>query len=150
MSKVSDVFDNMLSRLVTVLGAGWNELPNAYEVVDNPENILTLGYGLAYGPGQNFKKSLGSQLSMKRELVVLLSRKVDATDLDPTSLQTVAKQLLEDLHTVVAEFEKNTSINTGQIVATFESDTGVQFLGTGTGRFVYVQGTFSATYFEQN
>ncbi len=146
---VSTLIDALITRLDAVLtsGSGWQKLPNAYSVEDNPDSFLKQGYSIGFGKGRNSKKMLSNILSMDREFIVTISRAMDATDLDLDTRVSIEKTLLEDMRAVVADF--NVNAGTGTQNVDFESDNGVEFFKLNEQDFLYIQGVFSSVTFEQ-
>jgi hypothetical protein len=149
-TKVSTAYDNLLTRLAAVFtsGSGWLQIPNGFDVPSNANGFLRQGYGLAIGQGVNKNRELSLQISIDRTFVVSISREVFKTDGDASGYGTVAKQLMEDLFSLVADFEKNTTLNTGQIFCHYESDNGIQPIENGDFSGVYVSATFTVALFE--
>lgn len=148
MSAVSTMFDALKVRVAAVL-TGFAELPDAYSIQKNPDLFLKKGFGIAAGPATNTRLVQSRMLSTRRQMVITISRACDATELDASGKQTTAKQLLEDLKSLVSDLELNTTLNNGLTIAGFESDSGIQSVDNEEGEnFLYVQGTFSVDIFE--
>lgn len=147
MSAVSTMFDNLKTRVAAVL-TGFNELPDAYAIEGNPDLYLKKGFSIGFGAGVNSKRLQSNKMSIRREMVITISRALDATELDPSGKQTTAKQLLEDLRSVISDLELNSTLNNGQTIAGFEADQGIQSVDGEKENFLFVQGTFAVEYFE--
>ena len=150
MSQVSTVVDNIVTRLDALLtsAAGWNKLPFAYDITKNDEKYLKQGYAFAIGPGTNSKRLQSSKVSQRREITITLTRANDTLDSDEASKKTLEKTILENMRTVVADFEGNQTLNSGEIPVEFSSDQGIQFVNDENEEFLMIQGTFFVEYFE--
>ena len=150
MSQVSTAYDNFLTRVAAVLasGNGWMQLPHAYVVDKNPEIYLRQGYAIGVGAGVNTKRLLSSNVSISREFIVTITREMPALDLEVTNRQTTEKQLFEDLKLVIADVEKNATLNAGQILCSYQGDGGIEYVDGETTEFASLRATFQIEYFE--
>lgn len=150
MSKISDVYDALVLRLDTLFtsGAGYVRLPNPYEVEQNPAIYLRQGYGLAVGPGTNQNGSQCGLVRIRRIFSVIVSRKIDATELGVTDKDSGHKQLLEDMRTVLADFEKNVALSNDIANVIFASDSGINFVNGEDENYAYSEMQFAVDYFE--
>jgi hypothetical protein len=150
MSKISTVYDTLLTRLDAVLtsASSWNRLPNPYNIEENPSLFLRQGYGIAIGSGSNQNQSQCGLVRIKRTVSVVISRKVDATELGVTDKDTGHKQLLEDMRSVLADFEKNVALSNDIANVIFVSDSGINFVNGEDENYVYSEMQFAVDYFE--
>lgn len=150
MSQISTAYDNFVTRVDAALtsGAGWNKLPNAYDVEKNPEIYLKQGYAIGLGAGTNTKRLQSSTISISREFNVTISRSFDYPDLEVTGRQTTEKTILEDLKGLVADIEGNSSLNSGQIFCSYQGDGGIEFVDSENAEFLSIRATFLVEYFE--
>lgn len=148
MSAVSTMFDNLKTRVVAVLGAEFADLPDAYDIEENPALLLKKGFAIGFGPGLNTKRTQSRLMSISRQMVITVTRALDATELDSSGKQATAKQLLEDLKLVMADLETNQTLNNGLTIAGFENDGGIESVKAEGENFLMIQGTFSVEYFE--
>ena len=150
MSQVSTAYDNFLTRVDAVLtgAAGWIKLPFAYDIEKNPEIYLRQGYALGIGAGVNTKRVLSSTLSISREFTLTIVRALDATDLEVTLRQSLEKQLFEDIKLVIADVERNSTLNVGQILCSYSGDSGIEYVDGETSEYVQLRANFLVEYFE--
>lgn len=150
MSAVSTAYDALVTRVDAVLtsGAGWNKIPNAYNIENNPEIYLKQGYAIGLGSGLNTKRLLSKTVSISREFIVTITRTVDQLDLEVSGRQSIEKQLMEDLKLLIADLEGNSSLNEGQIFCSYEGDEGIDSVDGETFEFMAVRARFSIEYFE--
>lgn len=127
MSLVSTYFDALLVRLDALMtsASGWTRIPNPYDVGENADVFLRKGYGLAIGAARNVQAINCNQI-VERTIRVVICREAMFTDSDATGVDGVVKQLMEDINTVMADFEKNQSLNNGAGFAGYVGDTGIQ------------------------
>lgn len=150
MTKISQVYDALLARLAAIMPSadGWTRLPNPYEIEENPSLFLKQGYGLAIGPGENRNDSVCPNVGIRRIVTVVVSRKVDATEINVTAKDSPHKQLLEDMFQVLREFEMNVSLLDSLGNAIFVADTGVNFVNGEDENYIYSSMQFTVDYFE--
>ena len=150
MSAITTAYDAIVTRVNAVLtsGDGWNKLPNAYLIENNPEIFLVKGYAVGFGPGVNTKRLQSRLVSISREFTVSITRSMDQTDLEVTGRQTAEKQLMEDLKLLIADIEGNSSLNQGEIFCSYEGDGGIEFVDGETSEFLLISARFILEYFE--
>lgn len=150
MSNISTAYDALLARLVVLFtsGSGWLQIPNGMDVPSNSEGFLKKGYGLAVGSSTNTKRQLSCTLSTDRIFKVSIARESFLTDGDTSGYDTIQKTLMEDLFSVIRDFEKNITLNGGQIFAEYVSDTGVLPIEGDSFNFVYVSCDFKISLFD--
>lgn len=150
MSQVSTAYDNFVARIAAVLTSvnGWNKLPHAYNIEKNPEIMLVQGYAIGMGPGQNTRRLLSHIVSISREFNLTITRTLDALDLEVTGRQSIEKQLFEDLKLVIADVEKNTTLNAGEIICGYTGDSGIEYVDGETAEFAQIRANFTIEYFE--
>ena len=150
MSQFSTGFDTSKSRIDAILTSaeGLKKLTDAYDIPNKSELLLEQGYGLAIGPGANTHRLQSSNLSVKRDMIVTISRKIYALDEDVSAKETVTKQLIEDKLLVAKDLEINSTLNGGRIVSGYEADGGIQFVAKEQENYAYVQFTIQIEYFE--
>lgn len=79
---------------------------------------------------------------------MVVSRKVDATEINVTAKDSPHKQLLEDMFQVLREFEMNVSLLDSLGNAIFVADTGVNFVNGEDENYIYSSMQFTVDYFE--
>lgn len=152
MSKVSEVYDNMIARLAAVLPQH-NRLaiPSVVEV--NPEPFLRQGYGVKLGQGRNTERYIDSHMSTARSLTVVLTREAVMLANDPEGFAAAEKALLEDAVLVQKDFESHETLNSNFISNTkYVNDSGVDMIASleGSGVFLVCEVTFETEYFDES
>lgn len=150
MSQISTAYDNFHTRIAAVLTSnnGWVKLPHAYAIENNPEIYLKQGYGVGLGAGVNTKRVFSKTLSISREIILNIVREMTTLDLETTGRETIEKQLFEDLKLVIADVEANSTLNEGQILCSYQSDAGIEYVDGETAEFVLIRAVFLIEYFE--
>lgn len=150
MSQISTAYDNFVTRIDAVLtsGNGWIKLPHAYNIEKNPEIMLKQGYAISIGSGQNTRRLLSNIVSISREFTVTITRALETLDLEVTGRQSIEKQLFEDLKLIIADVEKNTTLNAGEIFCGYSGDSGIEYIDGETAEFAQVRANFTIEYFE--
>jgi hypothetical protein len=149
-SAVTTAYDNLLTRLAAVLtlGAGWHQIPNAYDIPSNSFTFLKQGYGLAIGSATNGRRELSCNIHVDRTFIVSIAREVFKLDGDASGYGTVSKDLMEDLKLVIKDFETNATLNDGLINLSYENDSGVQAIEGDDFSAMYVSANFKAILIE--
>ena len=143
MSLVSTYYDLLVTRISTIFpsGSGWTRISNPYDIEQNKEPFLRQGWGLAIGGAQNQQLSV-CQMTVVREFRVTIARELMKLDEDVEAIANVEKQLLEDLRSIVNDFEGNQMLASGAGNLTYLSDNGIQ-LFRGETAFLYLEATFN-------
>lgn len=149
-TRISTAHSNLLTRLDALFSSSsdWQRIPNPYDVPANSETFLRKGYGVQINEGANSHRVLSSQLSIDRVFGIVLSREVFKTDGDADGYAQVALDLYEDLQTVIKDFEKNTTLNTGQTFFEYVSDEGVRPIRGEDFSILYLVSRFKTIIFE--
>lgn len=95
MSKVSDIYDSILSKLDEIFpSTSYTRIPNAYDLLDNPIQFLNSGYALRYdGQGR-----LPFELCNRREsqtFTVIITARFDRIETRQNAIDNPVKALLE-------------------------------------------------------
>lgn len=149
MSKVSDSYDAFKARVSAVLPSHF-VLPNPYAPEQNSENALRVGQGVKFMGGLNSNRSLSCQLSIRRQIEVVITRKYYGSELMTANKTTVEKALLEDQYLVINEVEKDPTNALSSVVvqARFESDSGIEFVFNDDKPFLMIRTIFALEYIE--
>lgn len=150
MSAVSTAYDNLRTRVATILtsGDGWFEVPNPYNPAGNSALIQEKGWGIAIGPGQNANRELSCNIHIDRTFTLLICMALHAQDHDADKYASLVKEIYEALFSVTEDFETNDSLNSGLILCNYESDSGIQTFEADKFDFLYVQATFTTRLIE--
>lgn len=140
------------SRLEALLGAvlsGYALLPNAYELATAPNIYLAKGYGIMLGAAVNSKRQVGCQVSIRREISIVLTKEVGATSTDDATREASEVTLLEDQWLMINALEQETPLTGTTGITTYVSDNGIELLTSAEeGRFLMVVTKFTCEYFE--
>jgi hypothetical protein len=149
MSKASDAYDAVKARVAAVLPNHF-VLPNPYAPEQNSENALRVGQGVKFLGGSNSNRSLSCQLSISRQVEVVITRKYYGSEMMTANKSTVEKSLLEDQYLVIKEVEKDPTVAlTSVVVQTrFESDSGIEFVFNDDKPFLMIRTLFALEYIE--
>jgi hypothetical protein len=136
MSKVSDIYDAILTELDSVLpSTSYTRFPNAYDINDNPAQFLYRGYGIRYD-GQ---ARLPFEICNRREsqtFTIILTSRWDRIETRQDSIDSPAKDLLD--HIGSTDIMKIDSVSTSGL----ESVVGENF------RMLKIECTITIDYFE--
>lgn len=149
MGKVSNVYDALASRCVAVWPSHMR-LPNPYKVEENYEQVLKQGFGIAFGAGENTNRMVSCELSVRREMLVILTRKVNANESNVTARVAVEKQLFEDQKLLIDDLESNPTLNDSVNVtsAIFVGDDGLNFVFGEKDNYIILTTRVSVEYFD--
>ena len=127
MSKISTIHDAIVSKIATNL-TSYKQIPNPYEIEDNPHTILSKGFGVAVGPGVATERVISCQTSWERSFLITLINYVATTDTKTSVRETITKNILEDHFTLMGEFSKDSYLSGTAIDAIVQSDGGIEFI----------------------
>lgn len=147
MSKVSTIYDNMITRVASVLSSHVR-LPNPYKPDENSTIYLKKGYGVALGGAEISRRVIGGQVIMTRESTITVTRQYFSKENDPSSKASTEKQVLEDIFLVIKDFENDVTLNEVATNVTFRSDSGIEYVSNDKDQFLMVRATFAVDYFE--
>lgn len=150
MSVISAAYNAIVSEIQTLLPSHLR-LSNPNVVEKNPEPQLKLGWGIRLAGATNAQLELGCSASFERDIIIIITRKFYANELNTVGKADVEKLILEDQFLLLKEFEKEPQVNatTGVINFVFVSDNGIEFVFTGeSGNFLKIESTYKLRYIE--
>jgi hypothetical protein len=149
MSKASDSYDALKARVAAVLPNHF-VLPNPYFPEQNSENALRQGQGIKFATALNSRRSLSCQMSVSRQVEVIITRKYYGSELMVANKTNVEKLLFEDQYLVIKEIEKDPTVAISSVVVQtrFENDSGIEFVFNENKPFLMIRSLFSIEYIE--
>ena len=155
MSKISDVRDEILSILDTILPAasGWRRLPNPYVIDQNTYLQLQKGYAVRSDAGLNTERVITNQceVTWERIFTIIVVRQMTATQNNVDSRDAIDQSLLDDIELIHKTFELNHALNGKAIKCIPVSDSGVNFIDAERLKFLSTEINLRVEYkFDQN
>jgi hypothetical protein len=148
MSDISTAYDAMLTRLAA-LYPSHKRLENPYILDRNSDMLLNQGYGLAIGPAENTERFSSCQLSVRRDMIVSITRVVRANEFDIGKKDSAWKTVMEDQALLIADVEADPTLGSTEVVnAKYSTDSGIQPIFGDKDNFVSVVTVVSIEYFE--
>ena len=150
MSNISTAYDAIKSRMVALFPSAI-QLVNPYDVEENSDPALKLGWGIAFGSGSNSRRELSCRLSVERTMTIVFTRARYRSEFSILQQETNEKLLFEDQYTLIKDLEKTPMINnavSGITVFTFESDGGVESVVSDSDAYIKLVSEFTLEYFE--
>lgn len=147
MSKISQIYDALVARLVAVLPT-YSQLPNPYDIEANNELYLTKGFGVAVGAGARTDRLISCQKSWERTFNIVLTNQITTTEHNIDANETIQKNLLEDHFLVFEDLEKETTLSALTIRSQVETDEGLEFVDLDDARYYAMQITILTEYLE--
>lgn len=151
MSIITDAYDAMLSRVETVLDTAnqdYFRLPNPYKPEENNDQFLKKGYGIAIQGAANTNRFVNCKFSIGRTMQVILTRQYFAREDDAASKATTEKALFEDQYSLINDFEQDISINGQTMYTRYVTDGGIEYVQSGTDKFLMLRTDFLLEYVE--
>lgn len=146
MSLISTAYDSLIVRIKAKLpeASGWTRIPHAYDVESNSDLMLRMGWGVTLN-NQSVKMGTLCNYQTERTIGVVISRECMFTDHDADGVAEVEKQLMEDLHLIVKDFETNQMLNDGAMFTGYTNDGGIVGIRNGDGKpaFIYLRAEFT-------
>ena len=147
MSKVTTVY-NALQALIEANLTSYSKIPNPYVVDDNVALLLTKGYGIGYGAGENTERQVGCFLSINRLFTVVLVNQVTVTENNLTGISSLEKALMEDAVTLLDALEQDADLQGNSIKAVYRSDSGIGFIDSELGKYLLLEIEVGIEYLE--
>jgi len=145
MSKISTVYDEIRALIPANL-SGYTELNNPYTITDEADLNFDKGYAVGLGAGTNTNRLLSCAMSISRDFVLTLTKRMFLTNRDITNRIIAEKALFEDQITLVKKFELATSSAISKIE--YVSDNGLEFLEADRFGILVLQFVVRVEYFE--
>jgi hypothetical protein len=146
MTEISDIYNAIVTRVTAVLPNHFR-LSNVFDLDQNNEQFLQIGWGLAFGPAENTERSVSCQISVRRDVSVHITRRVMARELDAVTKGDTDRLLLEDLQLVIDDMERNFTLATGKFNCKYTADTGIFAVHTEKERYIAITANVSIEYF---
>jgi len=147
MTKITNIREELESIIAASI-AGYKQIPNPYEIEKTSNVILKKGFAIAFGPGTNTERLLSCQLSIDREIAIVLTRQVSSTEHDTNRRESIEKDILEDQFLIIRAIERDPSLNNKAARARYVGDNGLEFLSLENSRYFVLQSNFAFEYFE--
>jgi hypothetical protein len=147
MTKITNIREELESIIAASI-AGYKQIPNPYEIEKTSNVILKKGFAIAFGPGTNTERLLSCQLSIDREMAIVLTRQVSSTEHDTNRRESIEKDILEDQFLIIRAIERDPSLNNKAARARYVGDNGLEFLSLENSRYFVLQSNFAFEYFE--
>lgn len=148
MSKISDAYDAIVTRVQTVLSTH-TRITNPYKVDENPKVLLVKGWGLAILEGSAVNQQISCHLDYRRTFQVVLTRQFYSLESDSSSKVTTEKNLMEDAFLVMEDFGADPDLGTTS-VSTFKfvGDNGIEYIFNETDKFLKISLNYEARIIE--
>ena len=147
MSAITNIY-NVLETMIETALPTYSKIPNPYVVEDNPELLMETGYGLAIGPGNNTERLVGCKKTYEREFVIVLINEVTTTDTNLDQREALEKSIVEDHYKVFSAIEVDPDLGGYAVKGVLLNDSGIQYLDTGIQKYILIEISVTAEYFE--
>lgn len=149
MSVTSDIYDEIVTRM-TALFPNHQRLSHAYTPEESPEPQLRQGWALQHGSGENTNRKLGCKVSVRRQFIIIVTRKYYSHDSDPEAKALTDKDIIEDVRLIINNAESTPYLDgiVNNPNVRYVSDTGVQFVYANNKPFYKSEVLLEAEYFE--
>ena len=143
MSNVSIVYDAILARLGVLFPTKYR-IPKTNNLENNNANLMRNAYGIKVD-SVSLEPSEFCNYAYSVNIGVILSEEIVATDSQYEQEDTAAKNLLEDMNTVIKDFIASNQINIEANVEKidFVSCNGVESIVGTKNNFVYIKPIFN-------
>lgn len=137
-TEITTISDGLVARVAALL-TSHTRLSNPYDLANNNDLVLTQGYGVALGSAAPTRRSMSCQVSVKRTFRISLTRRAPAIEGDAATRFSTERTLLEDLQTLIDDFEKNNALlTTGDYLVMYDRDTGIFPVRAGSNSYLAV------------
>lgn len=146
MTTISSIRDYISSAIASQL-TGSVELPDPYDLTQNPSLYLRHGYGVAIGPDANPETDLSK---MWYEQVFSVPLTIESYSVENATARVIdsQKELLENRHKVRKILESNQGMGGLSSKVSYLASSGIQLLVSGDLRFLTITLDFAVLYSE--
>lgn len=149
MSKVSTIYDALVSSLDTLFPAGesYQRIYNAYDLSDNPEHVLRKGYGLMFESSTlDVASNEFGAYEKVATITIPFTREVIRQRFQVENMDENVKAVMEDVHTITSNWSDPSNINENIEDVAPSSDSGVEFIRGEKQNFISVAVTFEIKF----
>jgi hypothetical protein len=152
MSNISTAYDAIRTKIGTTLSTH-TELSNPYFVDKDSDLTFVKAWALAFGDGTNTNRQISCHLTIQRDFIFVVTRKIfKTTHANSIDLRiAVEKNLFEDQFLVIKELEKDPAVNaasSGIAKIAYVQDGGLEFVRSDRTDLIMIQTIMSLEYFE--
>jgi hypothetical protein len=149
MSNISTAYDAIKSKMDALFpsSSGYIQLVNPYDIEENTDSALRLGWGISFGSATNTRR----ELSIERTINITFTRARFRSEFNTSQQETNEKLLFEDQYLLIKDLEKEPTINnavSGIAKFSFDSDGGVESVTGESDAYIKLVTVFSLEYFE--
>ena len=146
-TKISTIHASIISKLSSIYPTK-NRIPNAYSIVDNPEQLLKNSYGLKYNGSERQSYEICSRRE-RASFSLVLTVEFFKLDTGLTSFDDPTTTILEDAETFKFEFSKTNMLNNTDIInINTTSTSGLANIQGDKYNFLSIEVNFEIDYFE--
>lgn len=147
MTNISDIYDSLHTNVTSVL-TSHTRITDPYNLDQNNDQFIRLGYGIAVLPGEKVNREICNKIWWSQPFAIPVTRKVVAREFDAVGKGTGEKNLLEDLYLLKNLFYKQDLQITGANRVNVLTDGGIEFIHTDKMSFVAMSLNIEVEYFE--
>ena len=151
MSNISTAYDAIRSAIGTIL-PDHTELSNPYFVERESDLNFNKAWGLAFGDATNSNRNISCRLSVQRDFIFVITRKIFKTSHRAIDTRIAEEKLLfEDQFLVIQALEKSPVINassSGIAKIAYVQDGGLEFVRSDQTNLIMIQTIMNLEYFE--
>ena len=147
MSTFSSVYDAIITRCQAVYSSKMR-ITNPYAISENPEQILSNGWGISIGPSTNTNRELTCKISIQSTFTLYLTKRSLSIELDVESRASIEKALKDDQLVFIQDLYQNTALPSVLDINAFVSDGGIETVFSGKDSFKLLSTNFTVEYFD--
>jgi hypothetical protein len=139
LSKATSIYDNLVAKIAATLTA-YIDLPEAYDIEENPSFLLEKGFGVGFLSEVNEKLQNCNILNFEREFSIILVNRLTATINDRTQRAAAEKALIEDGYTLIKALMNDLTLSGVATDTSYEGQSGIEYVidKDGTERFISI------------
>lgn len=148
MSKVSTVYDSLITKLVEIFPSK-TRMHNPYEFRDNAELMIKDAFGVRVGPATRAEMEF-NKLTLSRSFTVVFARSFATTGSAADAFDAVSKLILEDQQTFLNNIYSPNELGAQTAIDQIEINdiSGVDFVATNEKKFISSEVQFTITISE--
>jgi len=147
MSIISDIHTLLRDRVAAIL-PDKRELSDSIDIQNNDDLSLKDGYAIHIGRSVNTFRLVGCKYSIQTEVDIVLTKIIMAGHKSIEKIVEIEDTLLEERHSLIADFSENEDIGTLVTKRDWISDSGIVRIFNDKKSFIMIEMVFQFEYLE--
>lgn len=147
MSQIVTI-ENALNAAIATALPDYVMLSDAYDTADNVNINLNKGYSTAFGSGKKVTNDFcPGSVDIEREIIVALTN-IYLPNFDSSYRQGLEQSFMNDHFSLVSAIESNPTLSQTCAIASYQEDSGIEYLENDSKQFIAIFTTITVRYIE--